>query len=84
MTRGQWIALLALGLLVFIAIGVGVIIWMRKKPTYVIEATPNTSGGTTAVAVPIVTGKSKVNNVTQAKRPASTGATYREIIGKRS
>lgn len=85
MTRGQWIAVILLAFLVFVAVAIGVILWMRRRSVLVVDAVPNANGGVNAVITPVVTGgPKKVNNVKQVKRPASTGATYREILGKRA
>jgi len=85
MTRGQWIAVVLLVLLVFIAVAIGVMLWMRQKSVVVVDANRQPNGSINIATTPIVTGATKkVNNISQVKRPASTGATYREILGKRS
>lgn len=85
MNRGHWIAVILLAFLVFLAVAIGIILWMRRRSVLVVETGPNANGNNNAVVAPIVTGSTKrVNNVKQVKRPASTGATYREILGKRS
>lgn len=84
MTRGQWIAVILLVFLVIIAIVIGIILWMRRRTAVVIETVPNNAGGVNAVVAPIVTGAAnKVNNVRKVKQPTSTGATYREILGRK-
>lgn len=85
MTRGQWIAVILLVLLVFIAVAIGIMLWMRQKSVVVVDAVREPNGSINVVTTPVVTGGAKrVNNINQVKRPASTGATYREILGKRA
>lgn len=84
MTRGQWLAVILVVFLVFVAVAIGVIVWMRRRTALVVETTPNPAGGVNAVVAPVVTGgQPKVNNVRKFNKPASSGATYREILGKR-
>ena len=85
MTRGQWLAVIILVILVFLAVAIGVIVWMRRRTAFVVETVPNNTGGVNAIVAPVVTGgQQKVNNVRKVNKPASSGATYREILGKRA
>ena len=85
MTRGQWIAIILLALLVFVAVAIGIVLWMRRKNVIVVDTVREPNGNINAIVTPVITGGAKrVNNVKQVKRPASTGATYREILGKRA
>lgn len=81
MTRGQWIALIILVFLVLIAIVIGIILWMRNRNVVVVEAVPNNS--LVAPVTPVV-GTQKTHNLRPVKKPTNSGATYREILGKRS
>jgi hypothetical protein len=85
MTRGQWIAVVLLILLVLIAVAIGVILWMRKRAVVVVEPSPVVNAPIVNGVPTVITGAvRKVNNMKQVKKPASTGATYREILGKRA
>lgn len=86
MMNGQWVAVIILVFLVFIAIAIGIILWTQRKTVLAVETIPNNAGGVNAIVAPVVTGAA--SRVAASRKPkqqaAGAGATYREVLGKRA
>lgn len=83
MNRQQWVVVALVIFLVVVALIIGLIIWSRQRNVVIVEPQPTIID---PVPVPIVAGKAQP--VTHIKRvtktPTSTGATYRQTVGKKA
>lgn len=83
MTRNQWIVFAIIVLLIIIAIGIGVVLWMQRRNVVVVDTVAIPTNGRAAQVLTGVANKPVVN-MKRVDRPPQVGATYRELIGHKS